>query len=54
MRSEQPLSRAPTPTPALRRPTPDSGRTSGLYGEVVTMPVSRREMATTAERKAPV
>lgn len=52
MHSEQPLSRAPTSTSALRRPSPGSGHTAGLYGEVVTLPVSRRELVPTAERKA--
>jgi len=35
----------------LRRPTVGSARTAGLYGEVVTLPVSRRELAPTPERK---
>lgn len=51
MHSEQPLSRAPASTSALRRPTSGPARTSGLYGEVVTLPVNRRELAATPERK---
>ena len=52
MQTEQPLSNAPASRPALRRPASAFGRASGLYGEVVTLPVSGRGMAMTAERKA--
>ena len=51
MHREQSLSRAPEPTSPMRRPTPGSARTSGLYGEVVTLSVNRRELAPTPERK---
>lgn len=49
MHSEQP--RAPEPTSPSRRSTSGPVRASGLYGEVVTLPVNRRELAPTPERK---
>lgn len=52
MHSEQPLPRAPGPWPAARRPAFGLARTAGLYGEVVTLPVSGRGTATPAERKS--
>lgn len=51
MHSEQQLSHGPEPTSTSRRPGSGSARTSGLYGEVVTLPVHRRELAPTPERK---
>jgi hypothetical protein len=54
MHSEQPLPRAARPTPASGRPAPGFGRASGLYGEVMTLPVSGRGAATTTERKASI
>lgn len=54
MRTEQSLQRAATPMPASRRPASSFARASGLYGEVMTLPVSGRGATTTAERKAPV
>lgn len=54
MHSEQPLPNAPASTPVLRRPALEFGRASGLYGEVVTLPVRGRGVVATAERKAPI
>ncbi|HZW17114.1 MAG TPA: hypothetical protein VFF66_12790 [Brevundimonas sp.] len=52
MHSKQPLPRSPAPQSPLRRPISEVARTSGLYGEVMTLPVSRRELIPAAGSKA--
>lgn len=51
MHSDQPLPYTPEPSSTSRRPAPGSARTAGLYGEVVTLPVNRRELVPAPERK---
>ena len=51
MYSQQPLPRPLAAMPTLRRPMSGGGRPSGLYGEVMTLPLSGRGLATDAERK---
>ena len=51
MHSDQPLPYTPEPSSTSRRPSTGSARTSGLYGEVVTLPVNRRELVPAPERK---
>ena len=51
MHSDQPLPYTPEPSSTSRRPSSGSARTSGLYGEVVTLPVNRRELVPASESK---